>query len=90
MPGDAQTVHACREVARCPGALWPEQMHQGCKVASASLEGRAPVQVRESDAGLQKEKGRWYLFFLVLLQEAHEAGCGCLRHGADQMRSVGR
>ena len=52
-------------------------MHQGCKVAGASLEGRATVQVRKPDAGLQKEKGRRYLFFLVLLQEANEAGCGC-------------
>ena len=52
-------------------------------MAGASPEGRAPVQVRKPDAGLQKEKGRRYLFFLVLLQEANEAGCGCLRHGAD-------
>lgn len=85
----AQALHACREMARGAVQVYSEQMHQGCKVASASPEGRAPVQVRKPDAGLQKEKGRRYLFFLVLLQEANEAGCGCLRHGADQMRSAG-
>lgn len=58
-------------------------------MAGASPEGRAPVQVRKPDAGLQKEKGRRYLFFLVLLQEANAAGRGRLRHGADQMRSAG-
>lgn len=85
VPWKAQALHACREMARGAVPVYSEQMHQGCKVAGASPEGRAPVQVRKPDAGLQKEKGRRYLFFLVLLQEANEAGCGRLRHGADQM-----
>ena len=70
----AQALHACREMARGAVQVQPEQMHQGRKVAGTSPEGRAPVQVWEPDADLQKKKGRRHLFFLVLLQEANEAG----------------
>lgn len=72
-------------MARGAVPVYSEQMHQGRKVADTSSERRAPVQVRKPDAGLKKEKGRRYLFFMVLLQEADEAGCRRLRHGADQM-----
>lgn len=85
----AQALHACREMARGAVPVYSEQVHQGRKVAGASPEGCTPVQVWEPDADIQKEKGRRYLFFLVLLQEADEAGCGRLRHEPDQMRFAG-